>query len=118
MEAAEPSGLLAFDVRTDRGAVWLTLQGEIDLSVTSLLSSAFDEAVSQATTLLVADLGDVQYIDSSGLKVLVNARQTCDGAGVRFQIVNLTPLVKTVFEIAGLLDALCPGEAVDIPADV
>jgi len=107
VEVPEFQNLFDWDISADHGAVVLTLRGEIDISVAAPFAGAFDRGLAEATASLIADFADVEYIDSSGLKVLVNAWRTCDTTGVPFRLVNLRPLVKRVIEIAGLLDALC-----------
>jgi anti-sigma B factor antagonist len=117
VESPEFQNLFDWDISTDRGAVVLTLRGEIDISVATPLAAAFDRGLADATTSLIADFADVQYIDSSGLKILVNTWRTCEQTGVPFRLVNLRPLVKRVIDIAGLLDMLCHDGASSPPSE-
>jgi anti-sigma B factor antagonist len=115
VEGPEFQNLFDWDISTDRGAVVLFLRGEIDISVAAPLAEAFDRGLADASTSLIADFADVEYIDSTGLKILVNTWRTCDVTGVPFRLVNLRPLVKRVIDIAGLLDALCQDGASSPP---
>lgn len=116
MEGAEFQDLFDWDISTDHGAVILTLRGEVDISVITPFAEAFDRGLADASTSLTADFAEVEYIDSTGLRVLVNTRRTCDTTGVPFRVTNLRPLVKTVFDIAGLLEVLCPDGVASPPS--
>lgn len=116
MEDFESPNLFTWDISSDRGAVVLRLRGEVDMSVATPFAEAFDRGLGEATTSLIADFADVEYIDSTGLRVLVNTRRTCENTGVPFRLTNLRPLVKTVFDIAGLLDVLCPDPVANPPS--
>lgn len=82
------------DVR--EGEQVLKLTGS--LTITTLFG--FREAV-QATTapLLILDLTDVQYADSAGLGVLVNAHVSCMHKGRHLALVGLAERVRTLLTL-------------------
>jgi len=59
---------------------------------------------------VVADLEGLTFIDSAGLRLILEARSRCEGAGAGFAIVPGKGQVGRAFEIAGLDKEL---EAVD-----
>lgn len=58
---------------TERGATVVALQGLIDINTVEQLAKAIDGAI-QADRPLVIDLAEIESLDSTGLRVLLDAR--------------------------------------------
>lgn len=56
------------------------------------------------STEVVLDFADVDFCDSSGLRVLVEAYQRFNEAGGSIRVVNARPHVRRVFEVTALDD--------------
>lgn len=90
--AQEPQG---------NGTTVLSVSGEIDLAVA-------DEFMGVARTCLELnggiglDLGQVTFMDSSGLGVLVRLRKEADGQSKSFTLVGVSPSVERLLEVTGL----------------
>ena len=91
--------------------VRLALHGEIDASNArsglDLLLTA-DPCPGAAVTL---DLSDVDFIDSSGVSMLLKIRSYLDGMGCRFALANPSPPVVRVLTILGLTDEFSNDDA-------
>ena len=57
-------------------------------------------------TCVVIDLGDVPYMSSAGLRLLLTAHKTMSGKGGELQVANAQPSVKEVLDITGFSDIL------------
>lgn len=57
-------------------------------------------------TCVVIDLGDVPYMSSAGLRLLLTAHKTMFGKGGELQVANAQPSVKEVLDITGFSDIL------------
>ena len=83
----------------------LKLKGNVDMNtspeVRSAMAGLFRRNRSGVKALLI-DLSGVRYMDSSGIATLVEAMQTCMKLGVRLRLVDLSPPVRDVFELARL----------------
>ena len=55
---------------------------------------------------VVIDLGDVPYMSSAGLRLLLTAHKTMFGKGGELQVANAQPSVKEVLDITGFSDIL------------
>jgi len=55
---------------------------------------------------LVLDLADVDFIDSSGLRIIVNAHSQMEAAGRRLVLTHTSPAVARLLEITGLHEHL------------
>ena len=57
-------------------------------------------------TCVVLDIGDVPYMRSAGLRLLLAAHKTMLGKGGEFQVANVQPSVRDVLDITGFSDIL------------
>lgn len=88
--------------RTER-APWavLSVRGEVDMATAPALAAALSGMVAAGDRLVVVDLSGTDFIDSSGLGVLVVALRQLRRHGGRMRVVCSSPRVCKVFEIAG-----------------
>jgi anti-anti-sigma factor len=94
-------------VRSPRsGIAQISLGGEHDLSSAVRLRETIDDALASCSHLVV-DVSAAEFIDSSTIKVLVNAQKAARDRDCRFNLVlSTTPIVERVLEITGVLPAL------------
>lgn len=87
--------------------------GEIDVATAPVLRDRLTELVEAGSTRLIVDLEDVDFIDSTGLGVLVGAvrRTRADAGDLRLVCTN-TRILK-VFEATGLHEVFMIGSTVD-----
>ncbi len=90
--------------RTDAGYV-MRFRGHVDMNtspdVRAGLAEIFRLAESGFKAIFI-DLSQVRYMDSSGIATLIEAMQNCMKVGARLRLVDLSPPVKDVFELARL----------------
>jgi len=90
-------------VRQSGDAVVATLRGEIDLHNSPMLRTALLKFLEEnKPQKLVLNLGEVPYMDSSAIAVLVEALQKMRKLGGKIYLTNLQPRVKGLLEIARL----------------
>ena len=91
---------------TSSSAPHLILSGEVDLSVApSLRDSGTEMARSVAPGRLEIDLGDVTFIDSSGLGALISLRNAAQPVRCEPRPGPCEPGVARFFELAGVRDS-------------
>jgi anti-sigma B factor antagonist len=83
----------------------LKVKGELDLATAPLLKERLDQAEAAAPTNLVIDLDQVDFMDSTGLHVLL-AHFIENENGTRFSLTRGSPQVRRLFEVAGVVDRL------------
>ena len=84
----------------------LILSGEVDLSVApSLRDSGMEMARLVAPGRLEIDLGDVTFIDSSGLGALISLRNAARQCGAKLVLVRVSQAVARFLELAGVRDS-------------
>lgn len=83
----------------------MKLKGDVDMNTSSdvrnALADVFKQVAPGAKALLI-DLSQVKYMDSSGIATLVEVMQNCMKSGMRLRLVDLSPPVRDVFELARL----------------
>jgi anti-sigma B factor antagonist len=67
---------LLIDVRHDKDRVVLSLQGELDLASAPLLQAEIQGSEVESAAMLVLDLKELRFIDSTGLRVLLARART------------------------------------------
>ena len=92
---------LSHEVQGEQGV--LTLIGELDTAAAQDVDNAVDDLVGRGVRTLVIDLGQISFIDSSGLRSLIRARQAL---GTQDAIRLRSPQAATLrlLEITGLED--------------
>ena len=85
------------------GVAVLDLSGRITLGEGSVqLRDAVRELIGKGQKNILLSLGDVNYIDSSGLGELVSAYTTARNQGASVKLLNLTKKVKDVLQLTKL----------------
>ena len=64
----------------DPGRV-LKVSGEVDIQTSTILDEHVQRALDEGASFLVVDLGDVTFLDSTGLSVLIAGLKRCQSAG-------------------------------------
>lgn len=91
-------------------SVTVRLIGDIDLAAQDEVLAVLEPATCRAAHAgedLVVDLGDVTFLDSTGIALLVRARRQLPD-GVALVLARPPEQVRRVLEISGL-DQLCEG---------
>lgn len=84
-----------------RGSSLTTLRGEIDAHTAPHLAEYFVDLPS-GTGDIDIDMGGVEFMDSSGLRVVIDVHQRAESAGRRLVIHQPSAPVVRLFEISGL----------------
>ncbi len=95
----QPEDLLSIETSDDG----LVVAGEIDAHTAPTLAAAIEAAGNGKVRL---DLSAVAFVDSSGLRVLIDAHQHLHDAGGELSIASPSEPVVRLFEISGVQDYL------------
>jgi anti-sigma B factor antagonist len=96
-----------FEVRTlsEPERLVVTPVGELDIATVDQVRAAVAKRREGAG--LVLDLSELEFMDTSGIQVIVESFRDAREAGFTLSIVRADPQVQRVFEIAGL-DTVLP----------
>ena len=89
--------------RENDGVTIVDLSGRMTLGEdTLLLRETIRDLISRERKMILLNLGDVPYIDSSGIGELVSAFTTVKNSGGELKLLNLTKKVRDVLQITKL----------------
>jgi stage II sporulation protein AA (anti-sigma F factor antagonist) len=83
----------------------VAIDGELDLETSPDFRNIVEERLDYYPAIrhLILDLQRVQFIDSSGLGVILGRFKRLSEVGGRLSAVNVSDQVKRIFELSGLL---------------
>jgi anti-sigma B factor antagonist len=93
----EPPVEFAIEERRREGTVVLTLHGELDLASAEVVGARLDELRAAGEPVLL-DLDALDFMDSSGLRLVLNAAEASDAAGWPFALTPGPEQVQRLFE--------------------
>jgi anti-sigma B factor antagonist len=84
------------------GPAVLAARGEIDVASAPEFHEALSGLVAEGPALLVVDLSEVSFIDSTGLGVLVSAEKQTRADSHELRLVVTHPQITRLLELTGL----------------
>ena len=99
-----------FSVKQHDGGLVL-VAGELSLAEAPMLEQRLTELLAGTPPAIVVDLAGVEFIDSSGLSVLIRAQQQASARGVPFGVRNPRSQAHRLFSLTGLEERLTGGTA-------
>ena len=106
-----------FNVAEQRqgGASIFAVSGELDLRTSPELEERLGGAFDAGAELVILDLRQIEFMDSTGLRVLLAAHQRAHESGRRFALVKGADQVERVLTLTGVRDLLT---VVDAPEEL
>jgi len=96
----------------ERGAgTVISLSGELDLASSPALEEAIDRVFASETKVVVIDLRRLEFMDSTGLSIIVKAQQTAEDRDVQLNVVNGPAQVQRLLSLTGVADRVSLIEA-------
>jgi anti-anti-sigma factor len=102
-DLALPSGLTIQQMTDDRGVV-IQLAGELDLESAPELDRRLRELAGEIPGRLLIDLSGLEFMDSSGLAVMVRAQRSARENGRHLALRPGPTQVQRLFELTGMLE--------------
>jgi anti-sigma B factor antagonist len=100
------SDLLKIELWSEGDAVCVAPAGEIDLLTVSAVDDQLQRLLESGARNLVLDLRRVSFIDSSGLRLILQWNAYADDQGFAFAVIQGPPPIARVFELGGVGDSL------------
>jgi anti-sigma B factor antagonist len=89
-----------------RGAPGVVIRGEIDIAAVPELEHALDVAILESIGAFVLDLSGVEFLDSTGLRLVLRWRALLAREERALAIVCPPGPVRKLFDVAGIADLL------------
>jgi anti-sigma B factor antagonist len=103
------------DVRTEGQATIVVVSGELDLASSPELQEQLDRVWESNPELLVIDLRQLEFMDSTGLSIIVAAHQRLAEKGRSLSVVKGSAQVQRLLDLTGVAERL---QLVDSPEEV
>jgi len=101
---ADGSEHLQIDIDEKGDLTRVRLEGELDVHTAPSLAEAMEQASANGATTIVVDAAALRFCDSSGIQVLVAARERAVEAGGSLTIEGVQGALERVLTVTGLLD--------------
>jgi anti-anti-sigma factor len=91
------------DVSVDGGHVRIAVAGEVDLANTVVVEEQIVAAINNQVTSVSVDLGEVEYLDSAGMRILFSLASRLAGLQIAFEVVApVGSAARRLVEVSGL----------------
>jgi anti-sigma B factor antagonist len=108
-------GTLTVRISADGPARTVALVGELDMANASTLAAELERAETEGAASIVVDMRELEFIDSTGIAVLVAAHRRLNDGADRIRLVKSEALeVQRVMDVTGL-DRELPFASPDLP---
>ena len=101
------------DICRDGDTAMISLAGDVELSHAPDVHAALVNLADEQPARLIVDLGEVQYMDSSGVGTLVDLYRRVHGYGGQLILAAVQPRVRSVLEITQVVQFFTIYESVD-----
>jgi anti-sigma B factor antagonist len=99
-----PTGNLVLEQSTSTdGSPMLAVSGEIDLAVATRFAQALERVVDDANGTALIDMANVDFIDSSGIRELLQAKRNAELKHAELVLVAPSAQCRHVLEVSGAL---------------
>jgi anti-sigma B factor antagonist len=93
---------LRIDVREESDRIVVKLAGELDMANAPLLEDAIESAELAAAKTVVLDLQGLTFLDSTGLRIILAAREQCWRRGQEFAVTPGSQQVQRLLSVTGV----------------
>jgi len=97
-------GALEIELKGTDEVALLELSGQLDSYTSEEIKKLIDTHINNGKLKAIIDLTNVDYLDSSGLSVLINTKIKLSKRGGDVRLVGLKGKAKEVFDLAGFTD--------------
>jgi anti-sigma B factor antagonist len=87
-------------------AALLAISGELDIASAPLLEEELQKIHPEQTKLVVVDLREVEFMDSTGLSTIVRAHQRLSEQNCELTLVKGPPQVQRLLDLTGVAERL------------
>jgi anti-sigma B factor antagonist len=103
------------DVRTEGRASIIAVSGELDLATSPSLEAEFERFSGTPSELLVLDLRQLEFMDSTGLSVIVKTHQRLAENGRALYVVRGPQQVQRLLDLTGVAERI---QLADTPEEI
>lgn len=99
-----PSQLAEAEVRRSGSAVVIAMSGDINAAADPVLKQAYEDAAGMNPTTIVLNFGSVEYINSTGIALIVSLLAEARKKQIDVRACGLSDHYRHIFEVTRLAD--------------
>jgi anti-anti-sigma factor len=99
----QDAGPLRIEVRENPPPVRMTLYGEFDIRSVDTAGHALEELLGRSPDAVVIDLSELEFMDSTGVRFLVQGRDKAQALGIQLSLVPGGEPVRRVLAVSGVI---------------
>ena len=84
----------------------IAVRGELDLASGPQLESELENVIEPGTRIVIVDLRELEFMDSTGLSIIVRAHQRLAESGCELGLVRGVPQVQRLLDLTGVAERL------------
>jgi stage II sporulation protein AA (anti-sigma F factor antagonist) len=84
----------------------VVVRGELDMQTAEKLEAMLDEVIEKGARLVTLDLEEVDFLDSSGLRVILGASNKLADQDGQLLLEGASSAVERVLELTGVIERL------------
>ena len=96
----------------------VSLQGELDIAAEGELAAGLGLVLAEPTSVLTVDLRELEFMDSTGLRALLQLRTKCEAGDCRLLLIPGGPTVQRAFDVSGLTGHFTIVDPPETPAEL
>ncbi len=97
-------GKLSCELGEEAGVVTVTLEGQADVHTSEEMKRILQAFLARGQSRILIDLAELDYCDSSTLRVLLTLQKQAKAAGGAIKLLKLGGEPRRVFEVSGFLE--------------
>ncbi|GHV47628.1 hypothetical protein AGMMS49546_37440 [Spirochaetia bacterium] len=105
---------MTIEERRNGTKVVLLIAGKLDTTAAPDLESELDTLIRTFTTEIILDFSKLTEISSMGLRVILQTQKSLSAKKGKLVITNISPLVREIFEMTGLIGLFVQDEGLVI----
>ena len=87
-------------------AALIVVSGELDIASAPELEQMLDQVEPELTKLVIVDLRELEFMDSTGLSIIVRAHQRLSECDCELTLIKGQPQVQRLLDLTGVADRL------------
>ena len=87
--------------KEENGIVSIAIKGRLDADSSQEAENVVKDALGEKTDRVLFDLGELEYLSSAGLRVLLSAAKEMRRRDGEIVLCSLNEFVKEIFEVSG-----------------
>ena len=96
----------------------VSLRGELDIAAEGELAAGLGLVLAPPTRVLTVDLRELSFLDSTGLRALLQLRTRCEAHDCRLLLIPGGPTVRRAFDVSGLTGHFTIVDPAEVPGEL